>query len=151
MALAALCGLLWHERDVKAGQVAHLTAQAAEFRAAQVEAGRLAADALRHQEAVYQAKAQETDNAYKLAFIDAGKKADAYIAAHTIRSRVRSSAGQSDASATPAGAESGSAQGGDGPSSQADLVAVTAGDIQVCTTNTQRLEAVRDWALGLNP
>lgn len=145
-ALAALCGLLWHERDIKARQVAHLTAQAAEFRAAQVEAGRLAQEALHHQEAVYQAKAQDADHAYQTQLAAAQSAADRYIAGH----RVRSSAGQSDAGSAIASPQGSSAKGSDGPGTAPDMVAVTAGDIQVCTVNTERLEAVRDWAITLN-
>ena len=56
-----------------------------------------------------------------------------------------------------AGGEAGGAAQGDGDKSsdrsgaEADLVAVTADDVRICTENTRRLIDVRDWALGLNP
>lgn len=145
IALTALCGVCWHEWSVKARQVEHLTSEIAQFRDAQAQATAIAQQALRHQEAAYIAKAQEADHAYQTQLAAAQSSADRYIASH----RVRASGGAGSAGSAIASPQGSSAQSGDGPGTEPDMVAVTAGDIQVCTTNTQRLEAVHDWALSL--
>lgn len=128
--------------------VEQLRAQAAQFAEAQKRAGELAQEALHHQEALYQQKAKEADDAYHSSLASADARAAAYIAAHRI-DRVRPG-GASSAGATASPAQSAGTQGGDGPGAAADLVAVTPADIEVCTINTKRLQAVRDWALSLN-
>lgn len=143
-ALAALCGLLWHERDVKAGQVAHLTAQANAFKTAQVEAASLAKQKHDKQEAAYIAKAQDADHAYQTQLAAAQSAADRYIAGHRLHAD-----GTGSASATPASPQSSGAASPDRPDNPADMVAVSADDINACTVNSTRLQAARDWALGL--
>ena len=94
-------------------------------------------------EARYKALAERKDDEARKAIADARAAADAYIRAH----RVRGAAGSAHGTAAPA--ESGSAASADGQGSAPDMVAVTADDVRICTSNTIRLEAARDWALGL--
>lgn len=143
-ALAAVCGLLWHEWSVKAGQVKHLASEIAQFRDAQAQATAIAQQALRHQEAVYQQKATEADHAYQTQLAAAQSAADRYIAGHRLRAD-----GASGASSTPASAQGSNPASPDRPDNHADMVAVSADDINACTVNSTRLQAARDWALGL--
>jgi hypothetical protein len=50
---------------------------------------------------------------------------------------------------TSSPAEGPVAQGDNGPDLPTDLVVVPAADLKICTTNTLRLEAVRDWGIAL--
>ncbi len=143
--LLLLCGLFWHEWAVKALQVEHLAGEIAQFKTAQANATNMAREALHHQEQVYQAKAQDADHAYQTQLAAAQSATDRYISTHRVRADVASGAG-----GTVASASGGGASGTDGPDHAADMVAVSADDINACTVNTQRLQAARDWALGLN-
>ena len=149
--VAGLCGamvalaLCVHVIGMKDHTIARLTAQAVSFREAQAEATVIAQQALHHQEVVYQAKAQDTDHAYQTQLVAAHSATDRYIATHRVRTNGAGSTGSAIAAAT--GSDSGSVVG---PGEPADMVAVTADDINVCTVNTQRLQAGHNWALGLN-
>ena len=149
--VAALCGavvalaLCVHIIGVKDRTIARLTAQAVSFREAQAQATVIAQQALHHQEAVYQAKAQDTDHAYQTQLVAAQSSADMYIATHRVRPNGAGSTGPAIAAAT--GSNPGSVVG---PGDPAYMVAVSADDINVCTVNTQRLQAGHNWALGLN-
>ena len=143
-AMALLCLLSWHEWSVKARQVARLTAEIARFHDAQAQAADIAQEALHHQEAVYLQKAKETDDAYQAQLADARTATDRYIAAHRVRADSAGGPGPA-----PATAEGQSAQSGNRSGASPDMVAVTAPDIEVCTVNTKRLEAVREWAVSL--
>ena len=143
--IAVLSLLCWHFQSRAVANADAVRTQAAQFKDAQKAAQIIAQEALHHQEAVYQAKAKDADNAYQVSLAAAQSAADRYIALH----RVRPATAAGDAGATVASAEGHAPEGGNGPGAAPDMVAVTAGDIQVCTVNTQRLEAVRDWALGL--
>ncbi|CAB5162100.1 hypothetical protein UFOVP152_3 [uncultured Caudovirales phage] len=112
---------------------------------AQAEAARIAQAALRHQEVVYQEKANETDRKSAVALADAQSRLAGYASTH----RVRFQAAGGASGGTASGSQGGSAQSGNGPGQAADMVAVTDGDLAICTENTTRLEAVREWALGL--
>ena len=147
-ALAVLCLLCWHEWSVKSRQVAQLTAEIARFHEAQSRAAEIAQAALHHQEAAYILKAKEADDAYQIKLVDADLRARTYIAAHRVE-RLRAD-GASGAGTAPAGTESLPAESGNRSGAAADMVAVTPSDIEVCTTNTRRLQSVRDWAVSLN-
>ena len=112
---------------------------------AQTQAALIAQAALRAAETRSQIKAKETDHAHESILAKARADAARYIAAH----RLRGQAPQGAASPALASAESGGAQSADRSSGAAELVAVNAGDIDVCTINTARLEAAHDWAIGL--
>ena len=117
-------------------------ADRAAYAQAQAEAARIAQEALRHTEAVYQAKAQGADHAYQADLADARTAAAAYIA----RMRVKApggATGQAPASAT-----------GDGSGLRAGLpsgafVAVTDTDVQACTESTSYALKLREWALAI--
>lgn len=146
--LTGACLLEWHEWSIKAKQVAHLSAEIVQFRDAQARAAELAQEALHHQEAVYLQKAKDADDAYQSKLADADARTRAYIASHRLDGLRADSAGA--AGQPPASTPGGSSQGGNGSGAAPELVAVTAADIEICTVNTQRLQAVHDWALGLN-
>lgn len=146
-AQALFCALCWHEWSVKARQSARLTAEISRFHDAQGRAADIAREALHHQEAVYLQKAKEADDAYQIKLADADLRARAYIASHRVDGlRADGARGTGPAAAR---SESHPAESGDRSGADTDMVAVTAGDIEVCTTNTRRLQAVHDWAVGL--
>lgn len=111
------------------------------------------AQALAAQKAVTAAKEQEwkdkadaADKAHDQALGDAMARADRYIAANRV---LRQAGGGSAAGGACAAAEDHDAGGPDSPGGDAELVAVTAKDVRVCTVNTQRLQDAHDWAAGL--
>jgi len=147
-AAVAVFGLIvasWHYRSAYHAERTLRRADRAAYTQAQAEATRIAREALLHQEHIYVTKAQETDHAYQAKLTDADRRARAYIGAN----RVRGQAAPGVASGAIASAQGSGAQGGERSGAAPDMVAVTAGDIQVCTINTTRLEAARKWALGL--
>ncbi len=80
--------------------------------------------------------------------VDALADAERYIAAHRVRCEASGGAG----SGTVAASDRGGAGRGEAasPAPVVDAaVAVSADDVRICTANTVRLEAARDWALGL--
>lgn len=105
------------------------------------------ADAQKAQKAAYEARykdlAHEADEQVQRAQVDAMAATERYIAAHRVRG------GQGGVSAPVAPADDHSAGSGDSASAAPELVAVSDEDIRICTTNTIRLEAVRDWAISL--
>jgi hypothetical protein len=112
---------------------------------AQQEALRRALAAKAAQEAHYKELANETDRKAAVAAVDANARAAEYVRAH----RVRDKAAPGSSSGPAASPNGGGAQGADGPGGEAELVTVTPADVQVCTDNTTRLQAARDWALSL--
>jgi hypothetical protein len=94
-------------------------------------------EALRKKEKDYEAKATKADENY-------GDLAVKYRDALRLYAKSKSSPGK-----TVTSAEGGSAESIDGPSTNT-LFSVTYGDLQICTDNTARLKAAREWALGLN-
>ena len=148
VALACLSGLLLHEYEVRGRTIARLTTQAAQFRAAQDEAGKLAQQALMRQQALYSAKANEADNEFNQSLADARHSADVYIAGHRAVF-VRSSPAGGAPGGAVASAESGSASV---PAPvPGDAVLVSPSDVQACTAATGYAIAAHDWALSLNP
>lgn len=96
-------------------------------------------------EAEYQEKAREADQKHRAELSQAMAAAERHIAAHRVR---QGGCGSATGNA-------GSAAQGDGPAgadrsgADAELVAVTADDVRICTVNTQRLLDGREWAVGL--
>jgi hypothetical protein len=95
-------------------------------------------------EARYKDLAHDADKQVERAQSDALAATDRYIAAHRVRRD------ESGVSAPVAAASDSGAGSSDGASPAPELVAVGEEDIRICTTNTIRLEAVRDWALSLS-
>ena len=146
-ALAAfgLIAASWHYRHAYHAEQTLRTADKAAYVAAQAQATSIAQRALEAKETEYRSKANAADQAFQSKLADARSAADRYVLSH----RVRWEAPSRDASGTPSGSQGGAAQGTDGPGTAPFMVAVSEGDIQVCTVNTERLEAAREWALSL--
>ena len=121
-------------------------AERASYVAAGKEAERLARAAKAAQEAKYTQLAKDADHGYETALVDARAATADYIA----RNRVRAQAAGDSRGATVAAAQGGGAESGERPSEATELVAVQANDVNVCTDNTLRLEAVREWTANLN-
>ena len=143
LALAGLIGALAHYRHAYHAEKALRAADRAAYVNAQAQAAMIAQEALRAAESRYRRNADNADKIYAASVSDARIRAAAYID----RMRIKAIAGS--ASAAPAGTQGGSAGSADRPGGEADLVAVTAADVEICTTNTTRLQAAHDWALGL--
>lgn len=141
--IVALCAVAWFWRAERRA-VDALDAFKAETVAAQVEAGRKAIAVKLATEAHYKDLANDADKEHAAALVAAHDATARYIAAHRVRiDGSRASGG------TVASAESGGAQGGNRPGAPSDMVAVTSDDMMICTENTTRLQAVRDWAVQL--
>ena len=149
IALVCLSVWLWqgkrgaNERADRA--TATLKADRALYTAAQEEAKARAIAAVKAQEARYQEQAANADQSHRQALETAYSALDRYIAANRVRAKAvdRASVGTGEAR------ESDRAESSDGPGGTADMVAVTADDLRICTVNTQRLVAVKAWADGL--
>ena len=144
LAALGLAMALAHYRHAYHAERALRQADRAAYANAQAQAAVVAQNALRAAENRYRSKANEADQAYAANLADARSRAGAYI------DRMRIKAPSRDASGALASAESGGAQSADQSDSAPVMVAVTAADVGVCTDNTQRLEAAREWVLGLN-
>ena len=110
------------------------------------EAQRLAQAAHDAQEAKYATLAKDSDHAHETALANARDATAAYISSHRVRTQA---VGDSRGVATSR-AQGGGAQGSERSNSPPQLVAVQADDVNICTDNTLRLEAVRAWAAGMN-
>ena len=133
----------WNARDEKADR--ERAEYIAEYEQAAERARRAQQAVMDREQARYDAIAKEADENAQDAQSAAMDAARRYIAAN----RVRPCGGvPSGPGAAP---ESDSAASGDGPGGSAivDAVAVSEDDIRICTANTVRLQAVRDWALEL--
>ena len=92
----------------------------------------------------YKEQARETDLKYAQELGSARDRLAAYIARNRVRTE---NSGGVSASSGPA--ESDRSSGVDGPRLPPELVAVSPDDLEICTVNSERLRAARDWALGL--
>lgn len=132
-------------RDKYRRQMAELTAS---VEAAQEQA-RAAQVAVNEQaEQRYETLAKEADHnaeIYQSAAMDAARR---FIAANRVRPNAAGSANGSPAPAQGDSTSGGNGQGGN-PELVGDFVIVPADDIRICTVNTARLMATREWALGL--
>lgn len=142
VALALLSAMLWRGRDNARDELAERSrayVEAQRQAAIKAEGWRVAT------EAKYRTEAERADNEYQVALTDALRRARLYAAAN----RVRSEAVGSASIGTIARATGDSAGSADGPGQEA--VVVASEDVEICTINTARLEAAREWARGLNP
>lgn len=133
-----------HYRHAYHAEKALRAADKANYIAAQAEAANIAQAALRAQEAKYQANAMEAHLAYQTDLNRARAAASAYIG------RMRVSAPQGAASNSTSGPEGSGSTGGERPGAPPFMVAVSASDVDICTENTARLDAVRGWVATLN-
>ena len=92
--------------------------------------------------AKYEAAAEKADHDYRIALADADRRTDDYIRNNRMRQ-----AGGSGASVANAPAEGEAA--GSGDAARSDAVQVSADDVRICTANSVRLQAVREWGLEL--
>ncbi len=144
----ALAGTWWHDSRVIAGKDRIISAQAR-----QIDAMKRASDAnhtaqLAQKEAEeqrYRNLAHDADTRHVQELASARTAAERYIATHRVR-QAGDGGGISPSSSTASGD---GAQGGVGPGPETLMAAVSDEDIQICTTNTIRLVAVREWALML--
>lgn len=150
--IVSLClsAFMWHGKSVATNQRDQCqTARKADRQAyidAEAESAAKAIAALRAQEALYQTKAKEADNAYNLDLASARSAADRYRASHRVPAII---VGRSPSSATAGttGHDSGI------PASAAadsDMVAVSNADFNACTGAVIYARAAYDWAKGLN-
>jgi len=119
-------------------------------KAAQIVASERAQTAKEKAERQYQDLAEKTDEELEQVRDSAMDAAERYIAAH----RVYPEAVDRPSGGTTAAPEDFSAGSSDGSGAapvlaSREFVTVEPDDIRVCTENTIRLEAVREWALGL--
>ena len=135
----------WNARDEKADS--EQAQMVAAYEQAQAEALRLAIAAREAQEARYRDLAKRIDTDAQ----DARNQAADAVTRYIVRNRVQPCTVGSAGSTTPASTEGGSASGsvGTGAPAIVDAVAVSEADIRICTDNTARLVAAREWALGL--
>ena len=142
---AALAFMLWlsiHDANIRREQK-ELDRAAYERALQQAEllAIKAKADAEQHS----RKHAHGTDNRASKSVPAALAAGERHIAANRVCAQSRGSA----TSPTVTAASGDSAPSADGASAASDLVAVTADDVRVCSTTTQRLIEAREWALGL--
>jgi hypothetical protein len=142
--LGVLAMLCWHFQHRAMANADALRTQAAQFQAVQKAARAAAQAALHDQEAVYQARAQEADNAYQTQLAAAQSAADRYITAH----RVQPATFAGGPGAAAALAQSGNA--GIPAPMPADAVMVSAGDVQACTEAVTYGLKAHEWAIQLD-
>lgn len=136
--IASLCAnlWLWHGKT-RADERARAITAASERAGADMMA------AIKRQQERYNTLAKETDDAHKQALADAGDRTDRFIAARRVRPET------CRAASAPAASQSEVAGSVEGTSQKADLVAVNADDVRICTENTIRLQSVKQWASQL--
>lgn len=137
--------------ELAAERAAHLETQR-RYSLAQVEAADKARAYRLAEEARYRVKAERTDTEHAKDLESALAAARRHAAANRcapVGLRAEGSPAVSPSGRTGTGAEDHRAESGDGSGGAAQLVGVTEDDLRICTVNTTRLQAVRDWALGL--
>lgn len=138
--------------ELAAEQAAHLETQR-RYALAQIEAGEKARAYRLSEEARYRALASKVDTEHASNLETALAAARRHAAANRCapgRMRTEVAPAVSPAGGSGTGAEGGSAKSGDGPGGDTQLVAVTVDDLRICTVNTSRLQAVREWAFKLS-
>ena len=123
------------QRDEARAETAHVIAAGKEALAAQIALNAKT-------KAAYEAAAKEADHDYRIALADADRRTDRFIRNNRVRQAGGSGAGASSPAAEGEAAERGNGAG-------ADAVLVSADDVRICTANTVRLQAVREWGLEL--
>jgi len=143
LAFTGLGAAALHYRGALRAERTGRAADRASYVAAQAEATRLSAEAIHHQEAVYQMKAAQQDTAHETELAQARAAGAAYADAHRVRGQTADSAPGNPAPGTqssdPAFRESLPAAG----------VVVSEADVQACSEVTAYALSLRDWALGL--
>lgn len=132
-------------------RAAHLETQR-RYALAQVEAAEKARTYRLAEEARYRMKAERTDTDHAKDLETALAAARRHAAANRcapLGLRPEGSPTVSPPGRAGTGAEDHRAESGDGSGGTAQLVAVTEDDLRICTVNTKRLQAVREWSLGL--
>ncbi len=160
IALACLSAWLWmgwnkaesqrdFARTLAAEERANHVQTIANYREAQTRARAFAVAQKQAEEARHKANAERIDRAFKNQLADARDATAEYIRNHRVR--VESGAGTAQGGSGPTLAAAGDrgASGGERSGGTPFMVAVAEADIGICTANTLRLEAVRDWAAGL--
>lgn len=146
LAIMLVIALVWGtvERSGKHKAQRVLASTVIAWKAAEREAtaAQIAANSAQQERWAQQAK--ETDDGYQKARIDADSRAERFIAANRVRRDCPRGTGSGDPLQGP-----GAATGVDAAGSTSELVAVAPDDVQICTDNTLRLDAARNWALGL--
>lgn len=137
-----LYGILWwdgaiEQRDKARAETAQVIQAGKEALAQQIALNQAT-------KAKYEAAAEKADHEHSIELADAMSRTDRFIRAGGLRK-----AGGSGASVANAPAEGEAAGSGNGRSESAELVTVTADDVRICTANTVRLQAVREWGLEL--
>lgn len=144
--IASLCLSLWlwrgkeraeGERDDAKAETAQVIQAGKEALAQQIALNEAT-------KAKYEAAAEKADHEHSIQLADAMSRADRFIRAGGLRK-----AGGSGASVANTPAEGQAAGSGDGAGPGSELVAVTPDDVRICTANTVRLQAVREWGLEL--
>lgn len=139
--------------DLAAERTAHLETQR-RYALAQVEAAEKARAYRLAEEGRYRAKAERTDTEHAKDLETALAAARRHAAANRcapLGLRPEATPAVSPSGRAGTGAEDHGAESGDGPGGTAQLdvtglVAVTENDLRICTVNTARLQAVREWA-----
>ena len=142
LALALAWGAIERHGKHKAQKVLASTVTAWKAAEREATAAQLGANAA--QQARWAQQAKGTDHDYQKARIDADSRAERFISANRVRNACPRSASGSDPMPGTA-----SAPGIDGAGEAPELVAVAPDDVRICTDNTLRLDAAREWALGL--
>ena len=147
--IALLAASLWfwhgkgqaiHQRDAARAETKALEVR---YTAAQAEAAAKALKARADAENHYKEIADDADTKAAAAYADGRSAAQRYIDTH----RVRACPAPGASSGTAAAAQGDSAQGADRSGDSAVVVAED--DVNICTSNSLRLQAAHDWALRL--
>lgn len=117
-----------------------------EYTAAQDMASRLAREAREQQEQFYRDLQEQSDVRLAEAESEAQSRADDFIRRNRVLGGQRSC---SSSGRTGTGPEGGSAPSVDRPDPDAELVAVPASDVRICTTLHTRLTEAQKWARSL--
>jgi len=143
-ALVAVSVLAWHFDSLAVANANALRTQAAQFKQAQADAATIAEQTLKQQQAVYQAKATEANDAYQSQLAAADNAAAQYISTHRVR-------GPADPDA-PGAAIAAPKSGGPDLSATvpASTVLVSSGDVQACTDAVTYGIKAHDWAGTIN-
>jgi len=139
--IASLCLSAWLWRGWH-GEHAGRAADMARVAAAQVDADRIAQQALAETERRYRMKADEADAHYRADFADARDATAIYIRTHRVRAVNQGATGQAVASA-----ESGSAGL---PETVPTGVVVDQSDVQACANLYAYALAAHDWAVSIS-
>lgn len=135
-----LYGFLWwdgaiEQRDKSRAETAQVIQAGKEALARQIALNQAT-------KAKYKAAAEKADHEHSIELADAMSRADRFIRAGGLRQ-----AGGSGAGVANSPAEGEAAGGSD--AARSDAVLVSADDVRICTANSVRLQAVREWGLEL--